>query len=76
MELKLDAPLTFQDRLVPKGTKLAGWAGLVHGLGLAVPARAPSSVAEGHIRGSQQVGCAEIDIGGSKSSPGMLYRAR
>lgn len=54
MELKLDAPLTFQDRLVPKGTKLAGWAGLVHGLGLAVPARAPSSVAEGHIRGSQR----------------------
>jgi len=54
MALKLDAPLAFQDRLVPKGTKLAGWAGLVHGLGLAVPVRAPTSVAEGHIRGSQR----------------------
>ena len=54
MELKRDAPLTFQDRLVPKGTRLAGWAALVHGLGLAAPLKAPSAVAEGHIRGSQR----------------------
>ena len=54
MDLKLDPPLTFQDRLVPKGTRLAGWAALVHGLGLAAPVRAPSAVAEGHIRGSQR----------------------
>ena len=54
MEYKLDAPLTLQDRLVPKETRLAGWAALIHGLGLAAPARAPSAVAEGHIRGSQR----------------------
>jgi hypothetical protein len=54
MELKLAPPLTFQDRLVPKGTRLAGWAALVHGLGLPVPIRAPSVVAEAHIRGSQR----------------------
>ena len=54
MDLRLDPPLTFQDRLVPKGTRLVGWAALVHGLGLAAPVRAPSGVAEGHIRGSQR----------------------
>jgi hypothetical protein len=54
MEPKLAPPLTFQDRLVPKGTRLAGWAALVHGLGLAAPVRAPSVVAEAHIRGSQR----------------------
>src|SRR5213593_1182800 len=54
MDLRLDPPLTFQDRLVPKGTRLVGLAALVHGLGLAAPVRAPSGVAEGHIRGSQR----------------------
>lgn len=54
MTLKLDAPFTFQNRLVPKGTRLAGWAALVHGLGLAAPVRQASAVAEGHIRGSQR----------------------
>jgi len=54
MELKLEQPLAFQDRLVPKDTRLAGWAALVHGLSLAAPLRAPSAVADGHIRGSQR----------------------
>ncbi len=54
MALPPDTPLTFQDWLVPKGTRLAGWAALVHGLGLAAPVRAASAVAEGHIRGSQR----------------------
>jgi hypothetical protein len=54
MDLRLESPQTFQDRLVPRGTRLAGWAALVHGLGLAVPVSAPSGVAEGHIRGSQR----------------------
>jgi hypothetical protein len=47
-------PLTIQDRLVPKGTKLAGWAALVWGLGIQAPVRAPSAVADGHIKGSQR----------------------
>ena len=54
MNLNSDPPLTFQDRLVPIGTRLAGWAALVQGLGLAAPVRAPSVVAEGHIRGSRR----------------------
>jgi len=54
MDLNLPPPPTFQDRLVPKGTRLAGWAALVQGLGLAAPVRAPSMVAEGHIRGSRR----------------------
>lgn len=55
MELNFEAPLMFQDRLVPKGTRLAGWAELVHGLGTEAPVRAPSAVAEGHIRGSRRI---------------------
>jgi hypothetical protein len=54
MELDLKAPPTFQDRLVPKGTRLAGWAALAHGLGIQAPVRAPGGVAEGHIRGSHR----------------------
>jgi hypothetical protein len=54
MELKLDHTPTFQERLVPKGAKLAGWAALIHGLGLGAPVRAPSVVADGHIRGSRR----------------------
>ncbi|MCP4382256.1 MAG: cell filamentation protein Fic [Hyphomicrobiales bacterium] len=54
MGVKPDAPLTFQDRLVPERARLAGWAALIHGLGVAAPLKAPSAVAEGHIRGSQR----------------------
>lgn len=54
MALAPDAPLTFQDRLVPKGTRLAGWAALVHRLGLAAPVRTFSAVAGNHIKGSQR----------------------
>ncbi len=54
MNLTTDTPLTFQNRLVPRRTRLAGWAALVHGLGLAAPVRTPSAVAESHIRGSQR----------------------
>lgn len=54
MALELETPLTFQDRLVPKDTRLAGWAALVQGLGIAAPVRAVSAVAAGYIRGSQR----------------------
>lgn len=49
-------PQTFQDRLVPKATRLAGWAALVRGFDLDAPVRVPSAVAEGHIRGSRRTG--------------------
>jgi hypothetical protein len=54
MELKADTPLAFQERLVPKATRLAGLAALVDGLGLAAPVRTPSAIAEGHVKGSRR----------------------
>jgi len=54
MDLRLEPTPSFQDRVVPKGARLAGWAALVQGLGLATPVRAPSAVAEGHIKGSRR----------------------
>ena len=54
MELNPETPPAFQDRLVPKETRLAGWAALVHGLGIAAPVRAASAVARGYIGGSRR----------------------
>ena len=54
MELNCETPLAFQERLVPNGTRLAGWAALVHGLRIAAPVRASSAVASGYIRGSRR----------------------
>ena len=54
MELNLETPPTFQDRLVPKEARLAGWAALVHGLGIAAPVRAASAVADGYIKDSKR----------------------
>ena len=54
MKLNLKTPPVFQDRLVPKETRLVGWAALVHGLGIAAPVRVASTVACGYIRGSQR----------------------
>ncbi len=54
MRLELETPVSFQDEIVPKGTQLAGWAALVHALGLQAPVRQPSCVSEKHIGGSQR----------------------
>ena len=55
MELTIEtSPEFHQDRLVPKETRLAGWAALVHGLGIAAPVRAASTVANGYIKGSRR----------------------
>ena len=54
MELDFQAPLAFQDRRVPKSTRLAGWAALAHGLGIQAPVRRPSGVAEGYVSGSHR----------------------
>ena len=50
----LDSHPAFQDRLVPKETRLAGWAALVHGLGIAAPVRVSSAIASGYIKGSNR----------------------
>ena len=54
--MKLDlTPITvFQDRIVPNGTRLAGWAALVHALAIAGPVRRPSCVSEQHVGGSRR----------------------
>ena len=46
-------PITvFQEKTIPDGTRLAGWAALVQALALRAPVRRPSSVSEQHVRGS------------------------
>lgn len=54
MLLKLETPASFQDKVVPKGTQLVGWAALIQALGLHAPVRQPSCVSEKHIGGSQR----------------------
>jgi hypothetical protein len=49
-----DRPL-FQDKLVPNGARLAGWAALVQTFGVRAPVRQPSSVSDKHISGSQRL---------------------
>ena len=40
-------PITvFQEKTIPDGTRLAGWAALAHGLGIQAPVRRPSCVSE------------------------------
>jgi hypothetical protein len=49
------APITvFQEKTVPNGTRLAGWAVLVHALAIPGPVRQPSCVSEQHVRGSHR----------------------
>lgn len=48
-------PFTFQDKVLPTGSQLAGWAALVHLLDLQAPVRQPSCISEGHIRGSHRL---------------------
>jgi len=54
--MKLDAaPITvFQEKSVPDGSQLAGWAALVQALAIPAPVRRPSCVSEQHIRGSHR----------------------
>src|SRR5690606_3948641 len=40
---------------VPDRTELAGWAALVHALGLKAPVREPSCISEKHVGGSQRM---------------------
>ncbi|MEX0901372.1 MAG: Fic family protein [Pseudohongiellaceae bacterium] len=54
MRIEQDTPSHLQDWTVPKGTRLTGWAAIVHGLGLRAPVRRPSCVSEQHVRGSRR----------------------
>src|ERR1700687_4060748 len=51
------APATnafFQEKTIPDGTRLAGWAALVQALAIQAPVRQPSCVSEQHVRGSHR----------------------
>ena len=49
------APVTeFQEKIIPDGARLTGWAALAHALTLEAPVRHPSCVSEQHIRGSHR----------------------
>ncbi len=54
--MKLDPALidVFQEKTVPDGARLAGWAALVHTLAIPGPVRRPSCVSERHVRGSHR----------------------
>jgi hypothetical protein len=54
MKLDLGAPAIFQEKSVPDGSQLAGWAALVQALAISAPVRRPSCVSEQHIRGSHR----------------------
>lgn len=54
MKLNLETPASFQESLVPAGTRLIGWAALVHALSIQAPVRHPSCVSEKHVKGSRR----------------------
>jgi len=54
MKLEAAPNTVFQEMLVPDGARLAGWAALVHGLGIAAPVRRPSCVAKQYVSGSRR----------------------
>ena len=54
MRLEFETPFSFQDKTVPRGTQLVGWAALVHEFGLEAPVRQPSCVSAKYIKGSRQ----------------------
>jgi hypothetical protein len=44
----------FQEKTIPNGTRLVGWAALVQALAVQAPVRLPCCVSEQHIRGSHR----------------------
>jgi hypothetical protein len=54
MNIETGPLAVFQERTVPAGSRLAGWAALVRALNIAAPVRRPSCVSEQHIKGSQR----------------------
>ena len=54
MSLDSASIAVYQDRTVPADTRLAGWAALVHALGIPAPVRNPSCVSGQHVRGSHR----------------------
>jgi hypothetical protein len=49
-----DYAKTFQEKTVPTGTRLAGWAALVQTFGVQAPVRRPSTVSGQHVKASRR----------------------
>ncbi len=54
MKLNTTPIQVFQERTVPAGTRLAGWAALVSTLAVQAPVHQPCAVSKQHIRGSRR----------------------
>jgi hypothetical protein len=54
MQIETGPIAIFQEKTVPPGCNLAGWAALVRALNIPAPVRHPSCVSEQHVRGSQR----------------------
>ena len=54
MKLDLRPTPVFQEKTVPRGSKLAGWAALTHALAIPAPVRQPSCISDQHIGGSRR----------------------
>jgi len=54
MLLDIDDAGYFQNEPVPEGTRLAGWAALVHAFDLAAPVRHLSCISESYVRGTRR----------------------
>lgn len=54
MNLKPPAVAIFQERTIPAGSRLVGWALLAQVFGITAPVRKPSCVSEQHVRGSHR----------------------
>lgn len=47
-------PQFFQDEIIPDGTRMAGWAALVHALDIKAPVRHLSCISEKYVRGTRR----------------------
>jgi hypothetical protein len=54
MKLEPASSAIFQEKTVPDGTRLAGWAALVNALAISAPVRQPSCVSEQYVSGSNR----------------------
>src|SRR5438445_7196849 len=54
MHLDTASTPIFQERTVPDGTKLAGWAALARAFAIRAPVRRPSCVSDKHVSGSRR----------------------
>src|ERR1700682_3002395 len=52
--LKTGSVEIFQEKTIPAGARLAGWAALVHALAIPAPVRRPSCVSEQYVGGSRR----------------------